>query len=112
MLLKVDSTFRARNRHNKIAFAQQPSEGHLAWLCTDGRGDVPHDLNRIHVGVEVLTMEARIELAGVLRWIFLRTLDATCQEPPAKRAEGNKANSEFPQHGNDLAFEIALPQGI
>ena len=75
-------------------------------------GDVPHDLDRIHVGVEILAMEAGIVLAGVLRCIFLRTPDVTRQEPSAKWAEGNKTNPEFPQHGDDLAFKVSLPQGI
>jgi hypothetical protein len=43
-----------------MAFAQQPSEGHLAWLCADGLGDVPHDLDPIHIGVEIVAMEAGI----------------------------------------------------
>jgi hypothetical protein len=104
--------FGARNRHDEIAFAQQPGEGHLAWLSPDGLGDVPHDLNRIPVGVEILAMETGIVLAVVLCCTFLRTPDVTRQEPPAKRAEGNKTDPEFPHHGNDLALQIALPQGI
>jgi hypothetical protein len=57
-------------------------------------------------------MEAGIVLAGVLCCIFLRTPDVTRQEPPAKWAEGNKTNPEFPQLGDDLAFKASLPQGI
>jgi len=53
-------------------------------------------------------METGVVLAAVLRCIFLRTFDVTSQEPPAKWAEGNKTNPEFPQRGDDLAFEIAL----
>jgi hypothetical protein len=40
-ILKVDAAFGARNRHDEIAFAQQPGEGHLAWRCPDGLGATP-----------------------------------------------------------------------
>jgi hypothetical protein len=52
----------------------------LAWLCADGIGDVPHDLNRIPIGLEVLALETGIELAVVLCWTFLRTPDVILAE--------------------------------
>jgi hypothetical protein len=106
ILLKVDAAFGARNRHDEIAFAQQPGEGHVAWLCPDGLGDGPHDLNRIPVDVEILALETGIVLAVVLCCTLLRTLGVTRQEPPAKRAEGNKTDPKFPQRGDDLALQL------
>src|SRR5580704_2787586 len=95
ILLKVDATFRTGNRNDEIAFAQQPGEGHLAWLGADGLGDVPHDLNRFPIGLEILALETGIELAVVLRRIRLPTPDTARQEPPAQRAEGNKTDPKF-----------------
>src|ERR1700730_17121215 len=61
------------------------------------RGDVPHDPNRIHVGVEILAMEARIELARVLRCIYQHRVDrAVPMEDVANPIRQNR--SEVQRH--------------
>src|SRR5260370_40392085 len=64
VLLEVRATLCARDRHNEVTLAQKPCERDLAWLHTDGSGDIAHDRNRLHVSVKVFPMETRIVLAA------------------------------------------------
>ena len=76
------------------------------------RGDIRDRLRRLHVGVEVLALIARIAVPVVVLGVFLRALDLARQEAAAKRRKRHQTDAQLAQHRDDVRFQIAFPQRI
>ena len=92
---------------------QDPGESELAGGGAFALGDGFQPFDQNHVLVEGLAGEAwvargaevlRIELAGVL--------DLAGEEAAAQRRVGDEADAEFAHGGENLVFDVALPEGV
>ena len=75
-------------------------------------GHLVHHGRRAHVGVEVLALKPRVTPPVVALGILLRAPRGAGQEAAAQRAEGHQADPELPQHGDQVAFEVPLPERV
>ena len=70
------------------------------------RFDAPDE---IQILLEVLPLKARMVLAPVALSNVFRTLDLACEESPAERTVGDKADPELAHGRQDLVLHVAAP---
>src|SRR5262245_15725750 len=112
VFLEVAPPLRPGNRHDVRPFVQQPSERDLTRGHARARRQLANGLRRLHIGVEVRALVARIVAPVVALGILLGALDGAGEEAAAERRERDEPDAELAQQRDDARLEIALPQRV
>ncbi len=91
---------------------QQPRERDLARGRALPLGDLTHGRRGPHVGVEILTLIARIVATEVAFRILLGALDGAREKAAAEWRERHQADPELAQQRDDARLQVALPQRV
>jgi hypothetical protein len=76
-------------------------------------GKVPEEGGGLHVGLEVLGLEARLCRSTIVTLcIGAGRFGVAGKEPATKRAERHQADIQLTQHRDDVGFQVPLPQRI
>src|SRR5947209_9696896 len=102
----------SRDRDDVIASGEQPGEGDLAGCGVLLACNLFHDGCGTHVGVKVFALEAWVVEAKVVLRIFFSALYVPREEATAKRRKRDKTNAKLAECGDDLLFQIALPERV
>src|SRR5262249_59102730 len=106
----------ARNGHDVLPLRQYPAERQLRRGAAFLASELPHLVGEREVASEVLTLEARIRTAVVIRCEVVGVSDGTGEETTTERAVGHKADVEPPagvQHadlGGGRPHRVTAPQ--
>src|SRR5216683_4798557 len=109
ILFKIFPAFGAGDRHDVVAFSQYPGKRDLPGLRMLGRGDLPHDSRRLHIGVVILTLIPRVDTSEITFRILFSAFDLASEEAAPKRTKWYETDGEFAQNRNNLRLQIPFP---